>query len=1455
MDYSFAFRSTLRCTYCGQIFTTDLWRIIDVEARPDLAARAREGTIHHLICPDGHINEHDDGLLFYQPNEDPPLVFSPARYTTAREDGEQAVELLRILRDSLGDAWQEEWMPPGAPGGVEVVMRDSLAEALGASLRDPPLVDDWKASDPSARTEEALFPTITTFIDAPDWWTSYYFLIDHRELLSDEADALLARFIEEAVATGNEAQTNMLNQHRALLLRAREVGAEAFAEKMGMTADQFWSAKSARELLGMLSPETRQDFMSLIDELRGAGVASPSELMEIIADRPELGSRVETAFRELVGDDEDVSDWMTELSDESGGDEGSPIRFYTPDNDPEDESSDSDDEPPDTNYPFNRNWGTSEEEPPEVYASEEQIASILAEFLEADNWPAAYIVLQAQPVLLTAQTDALLTARLSQAEADDDAALVAILQEHQTLLRRSREVGAAPAFAEKLHIKAEEMGLAAMSTFPPLGAIHLMAGAQSIGNLTQEAIASGNDTLLTEIASQWEQILRDSAFERSGLPFQLATLNNASGAYRRRYMAFNNAADLDRAIELCRNALRRALPSFPSRLVSLNNLGVALQDRYQQTGEIEDLTEAIQCLEDVTVLAKIGTEVWTGAHSNLGSLLNSRYARFGKPDYLLAALDKYETSLRFTPVESADRAVRLNNLGGALHDRYLATSSVEDLERCLIMLQEAVALASNRSDEAMCRSSLGTALRSYYARFRSLETLNKAIKQLERAVALVPQEALNRPGYANNLANALRDRYAATDSVEDLERGIHFWSEAVRLAGTQSPALAMYLNNLGNGLNDRYYRSGRGVDLDKAIEFWREAVAHPASDQADRANHLNSLGTGLGDRFVARQAVGDADPADLDEALRCCRDACQLTLGVNHEVALRAARAWARLALRQGQWAEAIAAAGRGQDALRAADAANLFAGERLSWRGVVQGLAGTEAYAHARLGDPTTAVLTLETGHAGQLNAVLGRGRDRALLARLRKDDASLLAAYEVAAEEAQLVQRAAVRTESRRDGRELARADVSSLRERAVAAQDALDGVLTRIHARPGYETFLAPTAFDDVTAGVAYDQPLAYLAASPAGSIILLVRAGQATPDVLWADLTSDELDRLLVRRAVAAGNVGAVQGGLLPAQVTGVGLGQELAAALPVLGARLIAPLAARLRELGTTSIMLIPGGRLNLLPLHAATYMEDGVARTFLDEFVIAFAPSAQTVVQSRERTRSAGDNKQEALVIGNPLPLPVGVRSLDSALEESKAVASLLHVSALVETAATLPAVASALPGKRVLHFAGHGIFDSHAPLNSGLVLAGGQRLTLRAIRDEAALDRAHLAVLSACQTALTDFQDLPDEVIGLPAGFLAAGVASVVGSLWPVNDPSTATLMIDFHRRVLAGMPPTEALTVAQRWLRDVTWGELDTYYTTLLQDVPAVEVAQAQAAGHDPSEVPYSDPYHWAAFAFYGA
>jgi CHAT domain-containing protein len=151
--------------------------------------------------------------------------------------------------------------------------------------------------------------------------------------------------------------------------------------------------------------------------------------------------------------------------------------------------------------------------------------------------------------------------------------------------------------------------------------------------------------------------------------------------------------------------------------------------------------------------------------------------------------------------------------------------------------------------------------------------------------------------------------------------------------------------------------------------------------------------------------------------------------------------------------------------------------------------------------------------------------------------------------------------------------------------------------------------------------------------------------------------------------------------------------------------------------------------------------------------------------------------------------------------------------------------------------------------------LAAGN-LTLREILTLDAFRDSRMAVLSACQTALTDFLRSTDEAIGLPAGFLMAGVTGVVGTLWSVHDRSTALTMTRFYELQLRGgpkgttLPPASALCQAQRWLRDLTQEEMDRY----LLSHPSLG-RSAALPPLAPHARPFSDPFYWAAFVFVGA
>ncbi len=301
--------------------------------------------------------------------------------------------------------------------------------------------------------------------------------------------------------------------------------------------------------------------------------------------------------------------------------------------------------------------------------------------------------------------------------------------------------------------------------------------------------------------------------------------------------------------------------------------------------------------------------------------------------------------------------------------------------------------------------------------------------------------------------------------------------------------------------------------------------------------------------------------------------------------------------------------------------------------------------------------------------------------------------------------------------------------------------------------------------------------------------------------------------------------------------------------------LVAPVHERLQALGVHSVILMPAGGLQLLPLHAAWRMEDGKRRCLLDDYEVVYAPSGYALNVSRRRASQR--QGQAAMVVGINRYADPNVNPLINAAAE--AIGDLLGATPLLDAEATKETIQAEAAGKATLHLSCHGYFAWGDPLASGLVLHDAP-LTLKEIISAMNLDSSRLVTLSACETGITEVRQSPDEYIGLPAGFLQAGAPAVVSTLWTVDDRSTALLMERFYRNHRErGMSLPAALREAQLWLRDATRQEVGDYYDAYIH--PRMSVAEATEAyvqvmtGGDPQDRLYANPYYWAAFTFSGA
>ncbi|MGB7923834.1 MAG: CHAT domain-containing tetratricopeptide repeat protein [Pyrinomonadaceae bacterium] len=122
----------------------------------------------------------------------------------------------------------------------------------------------------------------------------------------------------------------------------------------------------------------------------------------------------------------------------------------------------------------------------------------------------------------------------------------------------------------------------------------------------------------------------------------------------------------------------------------------------------------------------------------------------------------------------------------------------------------------------------------------------------------------------------------------------------------------------------------------------------------------------------------------------------------------------------------------------------------------------------------------------------------------------------------------------------------------------------------------------------------------------------------------------------------------------------------------------------------------------------------------------------------------------------------------------------------------------------RAVHIATHGLLNAERPQFTGVVLSlVGNKAGDGFLRTDEIFNLAMgspLVMLSACETGLGK-EKKGEGVIGLTRAFMYAGAPTVGVSLWSVSDNSTAELMTDFYKRMLAGQgqPPSTAMRDAQ--------------------------------------------------------
>lgn len=168
------------------------------------------------------------------------------------------------------------------------------------------------------------------------------------------------------------------------------------------------------------------------------------------------------------------------------------------------------------------------------------------------------------------------------------------------------------------------------------------------------------------------------------------------------------------------------------------------------------------------------------------------------------------------------------------------------------------------------------------------------------------------------------------------------------------------------------------------------------------------------------------------------------------------------------------------------------------------------------------------------------------------------------------------------------------------------------------------------------------------------------------------------------------------------------------------------------------------------------------------------------------------------------------------------------------------------------LHVASHFRLVPGDAANSVLLLGDGRKLSLDEFRKDERyrLTNLDLLTLSACETA-GGVDQTGAEIESFASVVQKRGASSVLATLWPIADSSTAALMSDFYKGFLAtGLDKATALRNAQiAMLRGET---RPTSMVTASRS--ADEVIDVPAANTLLAEPGFQHPYYWSAFILMG-
>jgi CHAT domain-containing protein/Flp pilus assembly protein TadD len=247
--------------------------------------------------------------------------------------------------------------------------------------------------------------------------------------------------------------------------------------------------------------------------------------------------------------------------------------------------------------------------------------------------------------------------------------------------------------------------------------------------------------------------------------------------------------------------------------------------------------------------------------------------------------------------------------------------------------------------------------------------------------------------------------------------------------------------------------------------------------------------------------------------------------------------------------------------------------------------------------------------------------------------------------------------------------------------------------------------------------------------------------------------------------------------------------------------LFAPLAAAVEQSGAEVLMLSMDGPLRYLPAAA---LHDGTRYLIEKYAVVLFTEAAK----ARLLSRPPPELKLAGLGVTRPFPgfdsLPAVQDELESIVVTGKGdTDGVLQGIILLDQDFTGESFVSVLDERySVLHIASHFVFRPGTEYDSFLLLGDGTTFSLADMYDEDIdFNDVELLTLSACETGLGAGSGDGREIEGFGSLAQRQGAKTVLATLWPVADMSTAQFMPYLYSSLARGKTSrAKALQLTQK-------------------------------------------------------